>query len=85
MENNKFIKGIYNEYLGKKLQAAAELEVYLTNPAGIGEHSKLSDEVKDKLETIVHYDGVINLIDTLIAQNKQQSEAQQKTKELVKG
>lgn len=78
MEENKFIKGIYNEYLGKKLQSVAELEVYLSNPVGVGEHPDVSKEIKTKLEQVAHYDGVITLINNLFTQDK----SQEKTKQL---
>ena len=40
---NKFIKGIHAEQSGKRLKALADLEVYLNQPVGVGDHSLVSD------------------------------------------
>ena len=42
---DKFVKGIYSEYVGKRSQVLAEIEVYLNSPVGVGEHSKISVEI----------------------------------------
>ena len=51
---SKFVKGVYTEYVGKKTQVLGELEVYLNNPVGVGEHSKLSTEIKTRFELKLH-------------------------------
>ena len=45
---DKFVKGIYSEYVGKRSQVLAEIEVYLNSPVGVGEHSKISVEIKNR-------------------------------------
>ena len=57
MNKEQLIQGVYNEYMGKRDQAIAELQVYLDNPVGVGEHGDLSDIVKQKLEQISSLNG----------------------------
>ena len=60
---DKFVKGIYSEYMGRTTQVLAEIEVYLNSPVGIGEHSKISTELKNRLEELAALDGVVETID----------------------
>ena len=59
----KFVKGIYSEYVGKKTQVLAEIEVYLNSPVGIGEHSKISVEIKNRFEELAQLEGVLQTIE----------------------
>ena len=59
----KFVKGIYSEYVGKKTQVLAEVEVYLNSPVGIGEHSKISVEIKNRFEELSQLEGVLQTIE----------------------
>ena len=52
MNKEQLIQGIYNEYMGKRDQTLAELQVYLDSPAGVGEHGGISDVVKEKIESV---------------------------------
>ena len=60
---NKFIKGIHSEYSGKRLKALADLEVYLNQSVGVGEHSKISEEIEKIIIRIKEYEDVISTID----------------------
>jgi len=60
---SKFVKGVYTEYVGKKTQVLGELEVYLNNPVGVGEHSKLSTEIKTRFEELANIEDVIETIE----------------------
>ena len=59
----KFVKGIYSEYVGKKTQVLAEIEVYLNSPVGIGEHSKISVEIKNRFEELAQLEGVLQTVE----------------------
>ena len=52
-----YIQGVFNEIAGKRDQSLAELNTYLDNPVGIGEHSDLAVEVKKKLQSIADCEG----------------------------
>mgnify|MGYP003624768033 FL=1 len=60
---DKFVKGIYSEYVGRRTQVLAEIEVYLNSPVGIGEHSKLSTEIKNRLEDLSALEGVVETME----------------------
>jgi len=59
----KFIKGIHAEHTGKRLRALGDLEVYLNQPVGVGEHSRLSDEIENILKRIKEHDDIIAVIE----------------------
>ena len=40
----------------------ANVEVYLTNPAGIGEHSKIVEALEQELDMIAKYQDQIDII-----------------------
>tara|TARA_B100001996_G_C18364114_1_gene478999 strand:+ start:132 stop:350 length:219 start_codon:yes stop_codon:yes gene_type:complete len=40
----------------------ANIEVYLTNPAGIGEHSDIMEAIQCELDIVAKYDDQINVI-----------------------
>ena len=60
---DKFVKGIYSEYMGRRTQVLAEIEVYFNSPVGVGEHSKLSTEIKNRLEELSALDGIVETIE----------------------
>ena len=41
----------------------ANIDVYMTNPAGIGDHSDISEAVIEELKKIAEWDDVIEAID----------------------
>jgi len=58
MNKEQLIQGIYNEYMGKRDQTLAELQVYLERPAGVGEHGDIAQVIKEKLEKVDQLNGV---------------------------
>jgi len=59
----KYIKGIHAEHTGKRLKALGDLEVYLNSAVGVGEHSKISDEIENILKRIKEHDDIIAVIE----------------------
>lgn len=59
----KFIKGIHAEHTGRRLRALGDLEVYLNQPVGVGEHSRISDEIESILKRIKEHDDIIAVIE----------------------
>ena len=58
MNKEQLIQGVYNEYMGRRDQAVAELQVYLDNPVGVGEHGDIAEIVKEKIEKVSELNGV---------------------------
>ena len=59
-----YLQSSYNYYLSERDKHILDLEVYLSNPVGIGEHGHIGEEVRKKIEEIDKYDSIIS---TLIA------------------
>ena len=49
---NKILKATLSHYEAQRDEALAVLEVYINNSVGIGEHSRLIDEVKGWTEKL---------------------------------
>jgi|DEB0MinimDraft_10_1074344.scaffolds.fasta_scaffold340642_2 hypothetical protein len=60
--NNKIINGILQEYTGKQLQILGELEVYLNQPVGVGDHPNISDSIDGLITQLSVVDDRINTI-----------------------
>ena len=41
----------------------ANVEIYLTNPVGIGEHSDISEAIQCELDKIARYEDQLNVLD----------------------
>jgi len=59
MSKDLYIQGIFNEFMGKRDQALADLQVYIDAPAGVGEHPHLSGAIKLKIEEVDKYNSLI--------------------------
>tara|TARA_Y100001938_G_scaffold150479_1_gene241579 strand:- start:2123 stop:2356 length:234 start_codon:yes stop_codon:yes gene_type:complete len=69
-----YIQGIFNEYMGRRDQARADLEVYLNNQVAIGEHPDIAAEVKRKIEEIEKYDSLVDLMQKIFVADSEPTE-----------
>ena len=53
------LKSYFNGHIQKHV---ANVEVYLTNPAGIGEHSNIVEAIEEELNMIAKYQDQIDVI-----------------------
>tara|TARA_R100000008_G_scaffold84553_1_gene72256 strand:- start:89 stop:340 length:252 start_codon:yes stop_codon:yes gene_type:complete len=59
-----YLQSTYNHYIAERDKHLLDLEVYLSNPVGVGEHSDIGEEIRKKVEQVDRYDSIIS---TLIA------------------
>ena len=59
-----YLQSSYNHYIAERDKHVLDLEVYLSNPVAIGEHSEIGEEIRKKIEEVDKYDSIIS---TLIA------------------
>jgi len=64
-----YIQGIFNEYMGRRDQARADLNVYLHNQVAIGEHPNIAEEIKRKIEEIEKYDSLVSQMQKLFRES----------------
>ncbi len=57
------LKGLYWEYLGKRQQVYAELNVLLDNSVGVGDHAVQAKDVADKIKAL---EEINSFIDTVV-------------------
>jgi hypothetical protein len=48
----EYITGLYYKYMGLRRSILADLDVYISNPVGVGEHSNISEEVENKVKEL---------------------------------
>ncbi len=56
------LKAVEAQYIADKMKAEANLEVYLQNSAGVGEHSDIIAELKEMIMQIHDADGAISVL-----------------------
>tara|TARA_B100000212_G_scaffold337583_1_gene312685 strand:- start:917 stop:1159 length:243 start_codon:yes stop_codon:yes gene_type:complete len=62
MSNKQHISGILTQYVGRRDEMLADLDVYLRTPVGIGEHSDIGQEIRTKIEEIDKLDSLIGTV-----------------------
>ena len=60
-----YIQSIFNQYMGLRDQARADLETYLSNSVGVGERSDLGEEIKKKIQEIDKYSSLVSTMQSL--------------------
>ena len=61
----RMIKALLAHAQGDIQKHLANVEIYLTNPAGIGEHSDIMESVENELNMIAKYQDQIDVIQKL--------------------
>jgi len=56
------IKALVSHAQGHINKHLANIEVYLTNPAGVGEHPDIMEAIEMELEQVAKYDDQIEMI-----------------------
>ena len=57
----KLIKAFVSHAQGHIDKHVANVEVYLTNPAGIGEHSDIMEAIEIEMKQIAEYDDMLEM------------------------
>ena len=60
----QIIKALLAHAQGDIAKHRANVEVYLTNPAGIGEHSNVLEAIEEELNMIAKYQDQVEVINT---------------------
>jgi spore cortex formation protein SpoVR/YcgB (stage V sporulation) len=59
---NKMLESLYKHAEGHIAKHKMNIEIYLMNPVGIGEHSDIIDAIELELEKIAKYEDQIGLL-----------------------
>ena len=60
---DQLLKAVLAHANGEIAKHKANLEVYLEHPAGIGEHSDITEAIQCELDKIARYEDQVNVID----------------------
>ena len=69
---NTLIKAVKTHAQGHVDKHVANIEVYLANPAGIGEHSDIVEAIEIELEQIAKYQDQLDIIKQYFPLHKEQ-------------
>jgi hypothetical protein len=72
MMRNTLIKAVKTHAQGHVDKHVANIEVYLANPAGIGEHSDIVEAIEIELEQIAKYQDQLDIIKQYFPLHKEQ-------------
>ena len=61
---DKIINALLAHAKGDIAKHKANVEIYLTNPAGIGEHSNVLEAIEEELNMIAKYQDQVDVINT---------------------
>ena len=70
----KHINSILTQYVGLRDEVLADLQVYIENPVGIGDHGDIGDIIRSKLEDVDRYDSMIDTMKRYFSPPEQQQE-----------
>ena len=59
---DQLIRALISHAQGDIQKHVANVEVYLTNPAGIGEHSNIVEAIEEEINMIAKYEDQISVI-----------------------
>lgn len=59
---NKLHKALVSKYKSERDEALATLEVYYENPAGIGEHPQIVEEMAKQVEKLTNAEDCLNTL-----------------------
>ena len=59
---NKHLKAILKKLEGKRDEHLADLQVYIDNPVGVGDHPGIGEVIEKKIEKIEELDSSIECI-----------------------
>ena len=65
-----YIQAIKTKLVGQRDIELSDLQVYVSNPVAIGEHSDIGVEIEKKIETIDSLDSKIETIDRYFSQKE---------------
>ena len=73
-----YLQSSYNYYIAERDKHVLDLEVYLSNPVAIGEHSDIAEEIRKKIELIDKYDSIVSTlitryVDSMLDEEQSQS------------
>ena len=69
----QMIKALLAHAQGDIAKHRANVEIYLTNPAGIGEHSDIMESIENELNMIAKYEDQVEVIQKYFKTSRRES------------
>ena len=61
--NNKLLLALRKRYEAQKAEGLANIDVYMQNPVGIGEHSDITDAIAEQISKVAEADDALLVLE----------------------
>ena len=78
----QLLKALLAHATGEIEKHKANVEVYLTNPVGIGEHSDITEAIQVELDKIARYDDQVEVINKYFRSTQTMSDIDRRSSEI---
>lgn len=67
LPTQQYLQSIFNQYVGQREQALADLSMLLQHGVGVGDHANVGETIKSKIEEAERYDSLVGAMDKWFA------------------
>jgi len=78
LPTQQYIQSIFNQYVGLREQALADVSMLLQHGVGVGDHANVGETIKSKIEEAEKYDSLVQAMDRWFANGQVGQQAIQK-------
>ena len=78
---DQLLKAVLAHAQGEIAKHKANVEVYLENPVGIGEHSDITEAIQEELDKIARYDDQVEVINKYFRSSQTMSDIDRRSSE----
>ena len=78
----QLVRAVLAHALGEIAKHRANVEVYLEHPAGIGEHSDITEAIQVELDKIARYDDQVEVVNKYFRSSQTMSDVDRRSSEI---
>lgn len=78
LPTQQYIQSIFNQYVGLREQALADIAMLLQHGVGVGDHANVGETIKSKIEEAEKYDSLVGAMDKWFAKGQVSQQSTQK-------
>jgi len=78
LPTQQYIQSIFNQYVGLREQALADISMLLQHGVGVGDHANVGETIKSKIEEAEKYDSLVGAMDKWFAKGQVSQQSTQK-------
>ena len=67
LPTQQYLQSIFNQFVGQREQALADLSMLLQHGVGVGDHANIGETIESKIEEAEKYDSLVGAMDKWFA------------------